>query len=170
MRKFFAILFTVSFIFTGVVAQNGNSKYFRLDLGAGILVSTGTKYLDPRLLFAVEPKYQVSERFQAGLRVETSPYLNLAGDSYPVRTKSITSFLLTGDHFFSSKGTLKPFIGIGGGIFNRKYNSVRDNRFGMMARLGFDSKPVRFVIEENSNFTSGIGKLSYLGLKILAYF
>ena len=74
--------------------------------------------MDSRLVFSVEPKYNVTDQFSLGLRIEVAPSTNFAGTSDSLYIKNIFSYVFTGEYLFNNTKNLGPFFGAGAGIFN----------------------------------------------------
>src|SRR6266542_3856629 len=120
-------------------AQSRTYKPFKLDLAIGLLFPTGNTFLDERFLFAMEPKYNLTDQLSLGLRMEVAPYTNFAGSSNEFVVKSVSSYLLTSvglerNHFrlaleynttFNNQESKMNYISLKMGVFlwgNRKSN------------------------------------------------
>ncbi len=97
-------------------------KKFKVDVYTGYAVplgsSTGTS-VNGGGLFAIEPKYALIDPLAIGLRFEAAVIVR---EYYNNNTSNLnnakvnSSYLLTGDYYFSNK-SFRPFVGAGVGIF-----------------------------------------------------
>ncbi len=157
-------------------------KKFKVDVSLGYAVlqgsTTGTS-VHGGGLFAIEPKYALIDPLAIGLRVEAAVIVR---EYYNNNTSNLnnakinSSYLLTGDYYFSNK-SFRPFVGAGVGIFtfasldSSTFSGLFNGdsgqiptitQFGFMSRAGFEAGHFRLGVEYNF---VGHG-VSYLGLKV----
>lgn len=181
-------------LLTIVVASNAQTespfKPFKVDVSLGYAIPGGTG-AKGGVLFALEPKYEVIPNLSVGLRIEAAVMargtVNAEGYTSDVDVKAAGSYLLTGDYYFTET-TVRPFAGIGLGIYSLAAASVDENtsavsagsKFGQLLRAGVEISHFRLGLEYNlvpktkvetidpyteskSSFTT---KNSYLGIKV----
>lgn len=186
MKKlFFAIAIMV--VSLSLTAQD--YKPFKVDLAVGYAIPGG-KGAKGGVLFAVEPKYAVMDQLNLGLRMEAAVVARgYAGtnieEDMEVDVKASGSYLLTGDYFFTSNRSFRPFGGIGAGIYTIAGASISaddetaavgsDSKFGGLVRTGFEAGHFRLGIEYNlvpktKLTTDGAGSIEskngYIGIKV----
>jgi hypothetical protein len=174
MKKLiFLIIAFASFIY--IHAQNKVNQPFRLDLASGLVFPVGETYLDQRILFSLEPKYNISDRSSLGLRMELAPSINFAGTTNPIIVSNILSFLLTGDYFFDFRES-QPFVGAGAGIFDQHLSNggypeikTKEQVIGIMTRAGVEIKRFRIAIEFNTAFKEEKNNINYISIKVGAF-
>ncbi len=166
-------LFLSSCFVVNAFAQKNIYKPFKLDLAIGIVIPTGNTFLDQRFSFSAEPKYNISDQFTLGLRAEIDPYSNFAGTTESFTIHSASSLLLTGDYFFNKTKNIKPFFGIGGGIFmqtliNNDFPqaNIKSEKPGFETRLGLERKHFRVAMEYNATSFKQEKKMNYLNIKL----
>lgn len=174
--KTILFLFLSFYIATSVFAQERTYKPFKLDLAIGFVFPTGNTFLDERLSFSVEPKYNISDQFTLGLRAEIDPSIDFAGTDAAFIINSVSSYLLTGDYFFNKSKSIRPFFGIGGGIFKQTFSTTdpqtiktKSEKPGFETRLGLERKHFRAAVEYNATFFKQEKKMNYITLKIGAF-
>jgi hypothetical protein len=161
---------------TRAFAQASIYKPFKLDLAIGFSFETGNTYFDNRTTFSAEPKYNISDQFSLGLRLEASPNADFAGTTASFTINSVSSYLLTGDYFFNKSKITRPFFGIGAGIFNETLTNsdlpdvkTKSQKPGLETRVGFERKHLRLALEYNATFFKEEKKVNYVTLKIGAF-
>jgi len=174
--KTILFLFLLFYITTNAFAQRSTYKPFKLDLAIGLAFPTANTFLDQRFSFSVEPKYNISDQFTLGLRAEVDPNTNFAGTSDPFIINSVSSYLLTGDYFLKKSKSIRPFFGIGGGIFKQTISAngfpttkIKSEKPGLETRLGLERKHFRATVEYNVTFFKQEKKMNYVNLKIGAF-
>ena len=164
-------------------------KPFKVGLGLGYAVPTEGDGAGGGVLFFVEPAYRASDVFSIGLRLEAAVIVrgvagvntnnDIKGDA-----STIASYTLNGQYYFSNN-TVRPFIGIGGGLFSLaagEFNTAANNNnltanrvdaktvFGFYPRAGVDAGHFTLSLDYNflpkSNVPGG-GEVinSYLGIR-----
>ena len=143
-------------------------------------------------LFAVEPKYGISDNFDLGLRLESAVVargIQNNGNTYTSDLGSFGSALITGNYLFDAGG-VRPFLGAGIGLYTigasgrvvtdkngqnpQNVNFVNDTKFGGMIRAGIKVGHFVGAVEYNAapttSATLGTTKVSsenaYLGIKV----
>ena len=128
-----------------------------LSIGAAIPQGGGAK---SGVLFAIEPKYSIIDKFAVGLRLEAAitarGWVASDGSSASASVAASASYLATYDYYLPGL-IFRPFVGGGTGIYKMASASVSaDNqnnesmaasassKFGTMFRTGFELKHFRF--------------------------
>ncbi|RYY55229.1 MAG: hypothetical protein EOO09_11430 [Chitinophagaceae bacterium] len=174
-----------------VKAQNTDSDFkpFKVDLSLGYAIPGGSG-AKSGVLFAIEPKYAVNEIVTLGLRMEAAVvargYSGWDDSDGEVDVKASGSYVLTGDHYFSSNYSFRPFAGVGAGIYTIAAASVSDggdavageasSKFGGLFRAGFEAGHFRVGAEYNLVPSSKLqdingggtitSKNGYIGIKL----
>ncbi|WP_276479817.1 OmpW family outer membrane protein [Paraflavitalea pollutisoli] len=146
-----------------VVVSNAQSesafKPFKVDLSLGYAMPGGTG-AKGGVLFALEPKYEVIPNLSVGLRIEAAVMargtVDAQGYASEVDVKAAGSYLLTGDYYFTET-TVRPFVGIGLGIYSLASASADENttavsagsKFGQLIRGGVEISHFRLGVEYN---------------------
>lgn len=192
MKKQFLLLITGIVLSFSLLAQEPALKPFKVDISLGYAMPSGSGS-KAGALFAIEPKYAVTENISLGLRLEVAVVARFSGydeygDPENVDLKGSGSYIATADYYFRNNYKLRPFAGVGLGIFtlasaesNSNNNDITSSsKFGGMLRAGVELSHFRFGIEYNmiphttfdgydSNgdpATGLVSKSSYLGIKI----
>ncbi|MCW3093210.1 MAG: hypothetical protein JWP81_4279 [Ferruginibacter sp.] len=163
-------------------------KPFKVDVSAGYAMPIGGTGSKGGFLFVVEPKYAVLPQLSIGIRCEAA--ITVTGIDYngnynnTASAKASSSYLLTADYYFSSND-FRPFIGVGGGLYqtagvdlsSNNSNMAQGSKPGGIIRTGFEYRHARFGVEYNlvgattvapSSSTSNDGydvKNAYIGIK-----
>jgi hypothetical protein len=174
-------------------SSGGQFQPFKVDLAIGDAIPQGPGSKGG-VLFAIEPKYAVMDQLSVGLRLEAAlterGFTSNDGSSASAKVAAASSYLLTGDYYFSNNA-FRPFVGAGVGVYQLASASFDDNsnngavgtgaatKFGGMLRAGFELHHFRLGVEYNlvgkSSETSDDGygdvvtvssKNSYLGIKL----
>lgn len=183
MRK---ILFTVaamlSMVQMGFAQEEGK---FRVGLNAGYAMPDG----GGGVLFSIEPKYNIADNMNIGVRFESAAMaknITDSGASIESELAASTSYTGTFDYYFTSgNSSFAPFLG--GGI---GYNSLAnaeldlgefgtaeaevDGAFGGLIRAGFELGKFRMAATYNLIGKSDLGdgaevKNSYFGISLGFY-
>jgi outer membrane protein W len=186
MKKLF---FAIAIMIVSLSLTAQDYKPFKVDVALGYAIPGG-KGAKGGVLFAIEPKYAVMDQLNLGLRMEAAVVARgYAGanieDDMEVDVKASGSYLLTGDFYYTSKRSFRPFSGIGAGIYSIAAASVSaddetaavgaDSKFGGLVRSGFEAGHFRFAIEynlvpktkwTNDELGSVESKNGYIGIKI----
>lgn len=187
MKKFFLTLF-IAAASLGVKAQDGEFKPFRVgfDFGYAIPSGDGAK---GGVIFALEPKYALSDKLALGLRMEGALTVRASVDSEgfldEAEAKLSSSYLLTSDYYFNTN-SFRPFFGLGAGVhmlasassngeemtFNAETGEIEndgvttDTKFGVTPRIGFDYGHFRMAVDYNYIPKTEEIKNSYIGIKL----
>lgn len=149
----------------------------KADISAGYAIPTEGFGLKPGVMFTAEPHYYVTDNFVAGLRFEGA-FLGYQAESDDELFSFFGSTILTGDFYFS-KSKVKPFVGIGAGLYTRHYiyndynYNYDDNddgyysgygaiKFGFMGRAGFEIGHIRLT----GSYNVVAANFSYAGFTI----
>ncbi len=171
MKKCFFLLASIAM---GFAAQAQEFKPFKVNVSIGAAIPSG----GGGVLFAVEPKYGISDQIDIGLRLEGAGMARnvvVNGNSTSGDAKFASSYLLTGNYMLSTAG-FRPFIGIGAGLFGvgstgvvvngtgpnaQTYNGTisAGSVFGGMARAGF--KTGHFVLGVEYNLVPNTSSIVY---------
>ena len=159
-------------------AQSTTFKPFKVDFALGYAVPGGSG-AKGGVLFAIEPKYGISDNITLGLRFEGAVMArattNSTGEYVAGDIKASGSYLATGDYFFSTN-KFRPFAGVGVGLFSSAAASVDSNgdivegasanKFGAAPRAGFEFGHFRMAVEYNVAGKTGPINNNYLGIKL----
>jgi len=176
MKKIsFALAFVVASLC--VNAQSTVFKPFKVDLALGYAVPSG-EGTKGGILFAIEPKYAITDNITAGLRMEGAVMAQMEMDESTGEMKSGTvqansSYALMGDYYFNTN-TFRPFAGIGAGLYGVASADIdsetgeiaASRKFGFTPRAGFETGHFRTAIEYNFVGKTGSINNNYLGIKI----
>jgi outer membrane protein W len=171
----FALLAAMSFSSSKLNAQSTNYKPFKVDVAFGYAKPAGSGSKGG-VVFALEPKYAVSNAITLGLRFEsavTASAIEVDGESFTGDVKGTSSYLLTGDYFFKETG-FRPFIGAGVGLYSLAGIEIGDEdleiggktKFGFAPRLGFETGHFRAAVEYNVAGKNLGANYNYLAFKI----
>ena len=167
MKIIIFILITFCYL-TQIEAQTLNYKHFKVDVITGI----GSSKSAIGFAMAVEPKYNFSNNFSAGLRWENAQMYSLKEGSGISRTSGpdgwVNSFVLAGE-FYAWQDLIRPFIGGGTGVYLANFDVAQSQnvsaKMGFLLRGGVQIGHLRLVAENNfipdNNFN-----LNYYNLKI----
>jgi outer membrane protein X len=200
MKKIFLVLALGIVLSLSAIAQDESDlKPFKCDVSLGYAIPGGSGSKGG-VLFVVEPKYAVISKLSVGLRMEGAlvarfnGYDPNTGEPDEASLKVSSSYLATGDYYFTDNYKFRPFAGAGAGVF--LLASVEANsggstgevstgtKFGAMIRAGMEISHFRVGFEynfvpkttftgydANGNLTSGLtSNNSYIGIKIGACF
>lgn len=180
------VLFSILML-TGVMVASAQSfKPFKVDLSTGWAIPSG-KGAKGGLIFVVEPKYAVIPNLSVGLRLEGAIMARGSSDNQgnveSVDVKASGSYLATGDYYFTNN-TVRPFAGVGVGLFSLAGASADNtnggvsagNKFGGMVRAGAEIGHFRVGVEYNivpntdimdaTGAKIGTAKNGYIGIKL----
>jgi len=187
--KIATLLLLVSFSAFKAKAQSETFKAFKTDLAIGYAVPAGSGSKGG-VLFAVEPKYSISDQITLGLRLEwalTAYAFEAEGESFTGDIKATGSYLATADYMFNTN-RVRPFVGLGVGIysvagvsssFELEGEGVSESseiavgggtKFGFAPRVGLEAGHFRLAAEYNFAGKDDNIKYSYLGLKVGFFF
>ncbi len=159
---------------TTIFAQSENYKAFKVDLGVLYGLPSGDIY-SSGIGFYLEPKYNVSDDIALGLRLEWA--VLGAGDALgDASISALSSYLLTGDYSFG-EGTVRPYVGLGMGLYSFGSISVdfgtgsgsldMGTKFGLSPRAGVVLGHFKVGLDYNliTGLEEGV-KANYLALKV----
>jgi len=177
MKRFSVIIGTLILSGIHLYSQDRVYKPFKVDLGFTCDIPTGSDATMGGGIY-IEPRYAVNDRLTIGLRIEGA-YLNFGNvtidyTSVNVKTTTISPILLTGDYYFSVE-KVRPFIGVGLGMFKRTSRSVlvsalqgieigpkTQTKFGFAPKIGLNVGHAR--IAAIYNYT-GLDVGDFLGIQ-----
>jgi len=182
-------LLTIAALALGVSAAKAQSTEFKpfrvgFDFGYAIPSGEGAK---GGIIFALEPKYAMSDKLALGLRIEgavtarsTGTVSDEFGFSGSTSAKASGSYLATADYYINTN-SFRPFVGLGVGVhqlasadFSFDENASDENvavveggtKLGATPRVGFDYGHFRAQVEYNMIGKTGEIKNNYLGIKL----
>lgn len=161
MKKFALSLLLLAIVAICNAQLQSPFKPFKVDLSLGYAIPGGTG-AKGGVLFALEPKYEVIPNLSVGLRMEGAVMargtVDANGNAADVDVKAAGSYLLTGDYYFT-QSTVRPFAGLGLGIYSLAAASANTNgttaaggagsKFGEMVRVGVELSHFRIGLEYN---------------------
>lgn len=177
------------FIAFGANAQKTDEyNPIKVDISLGYAMPGGTGAKGGGL-FSAEPKYEVIKNLAVGLRMEIAIMARGIANSSTTNNLEIKgsgSYLATGDYYFSSTRSFRPFAGVGIGLYRlaaaTTANSGSDvskvtSKFGEMIRAGMEIGHFRLGVEYNfvpdaemylssSSSTKATFKNGYMGIKL----
>ena len=145
---------------------------FKADIGGGYAIPTEGFGVKSGVMFVIEPHYYVTDNFAAGIRFEGA-LLGYQAQYDDELFSFFGSSILTGDYYFS-KSKVKPFIGMGAGLYTRHYifedytgddvytSGYGTIKLGFMGRAGFDAGHIRLT----GSYNIVAANFSYVGLII----
>lgn len=151
MKKLLLLFALFGFVFS-VDAQTLEGT-FKADIGAGYAKPTEGFGVKPGVTLVVEPHYYLSDNFTVGARFEGA-FLGYQAQYDDELFSFFGSTTLTGEYYFA-KGKIKPFLGVGGGLFTRHYileDSTGEDlytsgygtiKLGFLGRIGFEAGHIR---------------------------
>ncbi|AQG78609.1 outer membrane beta-barrel protein [Spirosoma montaniterrae] len=114
MKRFLTVLF-LSVAFSATAQE---FKPFKVNLSVGIAKPLASG-VSGGVLFAVEPKYGISDNLDLGLRAEWALVARgvvSGGNTVTGDAGAFGSYLLTGTYLFGTNG-VRPFLGVGAGLY-----------------------------------------------------
>ena len=186
-------IFLFFFVLTAFSATAQEYKPFKVNVSVGYAKALG-QGLSGGVLFAVEPKYGLSDHLDLGLRLESAIIargitLSNNNQTFTGKASGFSSGLVTATYLFGS-GNFRPFLGLGAGVFSlgesdtftvTNGQSAPENvafttttKFGGMVRAGFKTGHFLAAVEYNAVPTTTVqltntaidSKNAYLGIKV----
>lgn len=187
MKKSFSLV-VMLLAATYVMSQESTAggrifKPFKVDVAAGFGLPLGGNGIKGGGIFAIEPKYGITDHFALGLRMEVAALARVT-DTNPNNTtgdvQANGSFTLAGDYLFTTN-KFRPFLGAGVGMYqvaatpfnsNTTADNIQtDNKTGFLIRGGFEAGHFRFGVEYNIvGATSFSAHNNYIGFKLGGFF
>ncbi|WP_338870869.1 hypothetical protein WBJ53_23895 [Spirosoma sp. SC4-14] len=178
------------FVLAGFSASAQEYKPFKVNVSVGFAKPLNAG-VSGGVLFAVEPKYGLSDNFDLGLRLEVASVargIKYNGNTTTGDVGAFASYLLTGNYLFG-KGSVRPFLGLGVGFYSvasggtvtvvdgqtpQNVNLVSDTKFGGMIRGGIKAGHFVAAVEYNAAPTTDntlanttiTSENAYLGIKV----
>lgn len=171
------------FAFTFANAQEKGKFRVGLDLGYAIPSGGGG------VLFAIEPKYNIADNMNVGLRIAGAAMakeFSGSGESLEAKIGTSASYVGTYDYYFTGSSFV-PYVGAGAGIYSLS-NAEFDvdgmtgsvdldskSKFGGLVRAGFELGKFRMGVEYNIvpkskiNNSDVTAKNSYVGIHLGFY-
>ncbi|SHN04689.1 hypothetical protein [Flavobacterium xinjiangense] len=134
---------------------------FRVGLDFGFVPAQG----GAGLLFSIEPKYNIKDNMNVGLRIGGAGIVrdvNDSGTSTSAKVSANSSYVATYDYYFNKSGkTFVPYIGGGAGFYtvgNVQFDDINSSNnvtldatssFGGLVRGGFEWGKFRMGVEYN---------------------
>jgi hypothetical protein len=162
-----SILFFLGFLMISVAANAQELKKFRVGLGAGYAMPSGSG-AKGGVLFYLEPGYRISDQLLVNLRMEWAAMARgLAEDGGDAEFDISTSgsYTVNGQYFLKDASVgFRPFVGAGFGIYSIKAATLSDDfgggsgditlgkdesKFGFYPRVGFDAGHFQLSIDYN---------------------
>lgn len=191
MKKLILAVF-VAMVFTNVYSQRQGGFRVGLDLGYTFPSDGGGG-----ILFSIEPKYNIKENMNVGLRIGAAAMIrdiqdNGDGNTTSAKVSANGSYVATYDYYFNAAGkSFVPYIGGGVGYYSIANVEIDDTnesdqiaidatgKMGALVRGGFEWGKFRMGLEYNlvpeSNLQNingdNIGTVSntYLGVHLGFY-
>lgn len=179
MKSFFLLI--VPIILTSLQGYSQSINYKPFEVDAGILIAFP---VSDDLKFGaggyLEPKYNIHDNVALGFKMElaaitSKALMEINGDLVEINISGITSFMITGDYYFTND-LIRPLAGIATGIYllgdiNYQNDIVSGEkigtRFGIAPRVGVVAGHFRISAEYNYiPGLSGLKSRDYLGLKL----
>lgn len=163
-------------------------KPFKVGIGAGYAVPGKGDGAGGGVLLYVEPAYRASDILSIGFRLESAFIVRgvkgVANNEVKGDASSNISYTLN-TQFYFSKNNVRPFIGVGGGLFSlaaTKFNTTPNSTtstsdvaaetvFGFYPRIGVDAGHFNLTLDYNfipkSTVPEGGSVInSYLGIRV----
>jgi len=186
MKRVLIVLFTLAAF--SATAQEYKPFKVNLSLGFAKPLSSG---VSGGVLFAIEPKYGISDNIDLGLRLESALVARAvvsSGNTVSGEIGAFGSYLLTGNYLFGTGG-VRPFLGLGAGLYSiasggvvtvvdgqspEDVTLVGATKFGGMIRGGIKAGHFVLGVEYNAVPTTSNrltnttieSKNAYLGVKV----
>lgn len=158
MKKVFLAVAAFLVFITGYSQKEGG---FRVGLDAGFVPSSG----GGGALFSVEPKYNIADNMNIGLRMGVAAKVknfNFSDSSTSTKGSASNSYVATFDYYFkSSEKNFVPYLGAGVGYYNianvefddtdnsNDFNADASGKLGGLVRGGFEWGKFRMGLEYN---------------------
>lgn len=196
MKPFYLILLSALW-YTPAFSQDGYEDYesvpfqykpYRVDVtGGGAILPTNI--WSGGIVFAIEPKYAVSNRVAVGFRtqgaglIRTFYKLNTTDQYVRAQASAMVSTSVTTDYYLALQ-ELRPYIGLGADYYFYKAASFDANsstttdpgetaagsKFGVLTRAGIDLFHMKLGMEYNFVGKTGRTKNSYFAVTAGFYF
>lgn len=176
-RKFLHICVFIMLAFQ--LAAQSEYRSFKMDVG--VLLGEVTEHNVGLVAPYIEPKYNINNHLTVGMRVEYTFYSKENFIDYDPSNPYWSDFdadgwnfstVIMGDYYFNDH-FLRPFVGIGAGIFymysakENSYLNFNENSlsFGYVPRAGFNVGQFRLSCEYNFILSEKVN-LNYVSLKV----
>ena len=172
MQKLIFVLLASIIALTTNAQSELTFKPFKVDISAGYaLPTTGVSGTNGGFILSVEPKYALSDYLTLGIKAEAAISIsrNSVSDD---NIQASGSYLATADYYFGTN-TLRPFAGIGLGIYSHASAYVNSSdeiasktNFGGAPRIGIEIAHFRAAVEYNFAGKVDNYNKSYIGIKM----
>ena len=113
------------FLLCCLLISGSSFAQFKFTVAGGYATPTyrgeTNKIVKSGLLYSVEPQYQFGKHLEIGLRFEQAfiqrPEFIDQNITFQSKAASTTSGLLTANYVIAAIGSIKPYVGIGGGLY-----------------------------------------------------
>ena len=162
MKKLSLLVLAIFFTFSAI-AQTSIFKPFKVDIGIEFVISTNDE-ASTGMGFYISPIYNASDRVSIGARFgftyTGSGTINVGIGSVEIGATNLFSFLMVGDYYLSSE-RVRPFVGLGFGMYKRSEATVRTGRglvdisrnaktnFGVKPRIGLNVGHFKMTVDYN---------------------
>ena len=153
MRNIVIILLLAS---SSLAAQDYRKLKIGVGMGYGVSASSFSDKYKYSTAVYLEPAYRIDDRICIGLRLENIGWSGL----------NVTSYTINSQFYLSPRG-VRPFLGIGIGYFNSRYNTdllygnysgQEETSLGFYPRIGFDWHHLSISLDANivTNFSGNV--------------
>lgn len=158
MKKIILSVFIVVLSWSGYAQKEGG---FRVGLDLGVVPANG----GGGVLFSLEPKYNIKDNMNVGLRIGLAAIVRDVNDSGSTTSAKVSangSYVATYDYYFNGAGnSFVPYLGAGAGYFsvanvafddtnNSNYVNIdATGKLGGLVRGGFEWSKFRMGLEYN---------------------
>jgi hypothetical protein len=140
------VLIAMLFVSASTSAQQYRKFLFAFDIGYP------KSQFGPIGSFSMEPGYRVTDKILIGYRMETIGFVSMIG----ANNISLSSMGINGQYYYSLS-SVRPFFGMGIGLFNPSNNFIMSNTetqnqrngLGIYPRIGLGVGHIRFMAEYN---------------------
>ena len=155
------VILAVSAFLVFTICYSQKEGGFRVGLDFGFVPAQG----GAGVLFSIEPKYNIKDNMNVGLRIGAAGIvrdINDSGTSTSAKVSANSSYVATYDYYFNKSGkTFVPYIGGGAGFYtvgNVQFDDINSSNnvtldatsnFGGLVRGGFEWGKFRMGVEYN---------------------
>ena len=132
-------LFLSAFVLVSFAVSAQNTKPFKVIVAAGYGVtgdySNSNAIKKGGLVYSLEPQYRILGNLDIGLRFEQAfvqrPEFIDEATVFQTNAKSILSGVVTATYTINLSGALKPYVGIGAGLYHTSPSEQRSSAFNI---------------------------------------
>ena len=171
----YLLLLVLTFSTSFLTAQAENYGRFEWDLiQIGYASPVGDGF-DGGFALGTEVRYNITDDLSAGLNFEIAGFWDDLGNNL-VRIGSAATYNVTGDYYFVSQGSVRPFVGASAGVYGSgqivtTVNSDIDDddisvasTLGVGPRVGIELGHLRVALEYNHTFSGRV--FNYVGFTV----